>query len=439
MYNIKKYKKDINAILILSIPIIIENILQTLLGTTDTYFAGNISDNAIASIGITNTIMNIFISFFSSISIGTSVIISRNLGQKDYKTINYSIVNSIILGCILGVIIGIICFIFKTPILKISGADLKVIEYTIPYYNIVVIPCIFLCLQLILSACLRAIKNTSFPMYISFFCNIINIILNIIFIKLNLGILGLGLATTISRLISIFFLFYKLAKTLNLKNISFKLNKIIIKSILRIGIPAGTEKLVMRIGQLIYNSMIISLGTNSYVAHSIAGTIESYSYIPSIGLGLAISTLVSLSIGENNIKKAKQLTYITYIISMVLMTFIGLLFFIFAPQLASLFTKTLETKNLVIIVLRIIAFFQPFSALVQILTNSLQGAGDTKFPMYSTFIGIWGIRIVIGYILAIPLQLGLIGVWIAYSFDLIIRGIILLYRFISNKWQNVKF
>ena len=111
-------KTEIITILSLAFPIIIENILQTLLGTTDTYFAGKLTDNAIAGISVTNIIMNIFIAFFTAISIGTTAVVSRNYGKKDYSKTNHAIVQSIIVGTALGLIVGVICLIFHNPILQ---------------------------------------------------------------------------------------------------------------------------------------------------------------------------------------------------------------------------------------------------------------------------------------------------------------------------------
>ena len=431
-------KKNIYTIFALAIPIIVENVLQSLLGTTDTYFAGKLADNAIAGISVTNLIMNIFISFFSTISIGTTAVVSRNYGKKNFKNVNISIANSIILGLILGVIISLISFLFRVPILKISRIEKEVINYAMPYYLIVVVPSVFLCLQLILSSCLRSIKDTKTPMYVTAFSNILNIILNIVFITMGLGVFGLVLATTLSRLVGMSILFFKLKN--HDENIHFNFKEVNRKDffiILNIGIPAGIEKLIMRIGQLIYNSMIISIGTASYVAHNIAGVIEGYSYIPSMGFGVAIATLMGIALGENNPLKAKKQTILTYYASTISMVVIGIIFFVFAPQLASIFTKTKEIQEIVIKVLRIIAFFQPFSSMVQIMTYALQGAGDTKFPMYSTFIGIWGIRIGIGYVLGVYCKLGLSGVWYAYAIDVMVRGILLFIRFKIGKWKRI--
>lgn len=439
--NIKKENLlNIKTILILAIPVIFENIFQIFLGTNDTFFAGKLHDNAIAGIGVTNLIVNIFIAFYTAVSVGVTAVVSRNIGKKDYEQANKAVKQSIILGIVLGLLVGFISLIFYKPLLRISGASHDILEYAVPYYMIVAVPSIFLCLSLILSSCLRAAKDTKTPMILSIFSNILDIILNYIFIKLGWGIFGLGLSTTISRCISVVIMFAKLSNgtsgiKLDLRNWHF--DRDYFYSIAKIGLPAGIEKLVMRIGQLVYNGMIISIGTGVYVAHNIAGNIESYSYIPSMGFGVATATLVGISLGEKNPKQAKKLTFMADGISTICMVGIGIVFFIFAPQLAGIFTQTDEIKNMIISVLRLIAFFQPFAALTQILTSALQGAGDTKFPMYATIIGIWVIRVGIGYILAVRLGYGLLGVWCGYALDLLLRSVLLLIRFLKGKWQTI--
>lgn len=434
-----KNKKNISIIFALAIPIVIENILQTLLGTVDTYFAGQINDNAIAAIGVTNLIINVFIAFYTAISIGTSTVVSRNYGRGQYGEVNSAIKQSNILGVILGVAVGAISLVFYKPILRVAGVSQELINYTAPYYMIVVVPSVFLCLSLILSSCLRSTKDTKTPMVATGIANVLNIVLNMLFINLGLGIFGLGLATTISRIIGVLILSLRLMKgkvvKLELKNM--RINKGIMTSILRIGIPAGIEKLVMRIGQLVYNSMIISIGISAYVAHNIAGSIESYTYIPAMGFGVATAALVGISLGENDMGKAKSMVFLSDIIATAFMLCFGVIFFIFAPNLASMFTDTKEVQEMVVSVLRLIALFQPFAAITQIFTSALQGAGDTKFPMYTTLIGIWCGRVGIGYLLGVVCGLGLLGVWMGYALDITFRAILLLIRFLNGKWQKI--
>lgn len=437
---IKKYKENASIIFALAVPVIIENILQTLLGTVDTYFAGQISDNAIAAIGVTSLIINVFIAFFTAVSIGTSAVVSRNYGRKNYEGVNDAVNQSIILGGVLGFATGVINLIFYKPILNVSGAESNLINYAVPYFMIVAVPVVFLSLTLVLSSCLRSTKDTKTPMFATGIANVINIILNILFMKLGLGIFGLGLATTVSRLINMLILAYTLyrRKEFSISYGKIKVKKEILFNILKIGLPAGIEKLIMRIGQLVYNGMIISIGLAAYVAHNIAGNIESYAYIPAMGLGVATAALVGITLGENDIKKAKDLVFLSDLIATAIMVFIGIIFFIFAPYFASSFTNTEEVQSQVVMVLRLIAFFQPFAALTQIFTSALQGAGDTKFPMYATLIGIWVGRVGLGYLLGVVLELGLLGVWFGYASDITFRGIILYMRFKKGKWQDIR-
>ncbi|MBU5227944.1 MATE family efflux transporter [Clostridium senegalense] len=440
MSYLRKNKNNIASICILAIPVVIENILQTFLGTVDTYFAGRINDSAIAAIGVTNLIVNVFITFFTAISIGTSAILARNFGKKDFDKVNSVIKQSIILAGIIGLIIGLINFIFYKQILMISGVSDKVLSYATPYYIIVVVPSVVLSLSLILSSCLRATKDTKTPMIATGIANILNVLLNFIFINIGMGIVGIALATTVSRIMNVVILIVKLKKNKNGVNIQLKkwsIEKETIKSIVKIGIPAGIEKLIMRLGQIVYNGMIISIGISAYVAHNVAGNIESYSYIPAMGFGVATTTLIGITLGENNVKKSNEMVFVSYVMTTILMVSIGIIFFIFAPQLASIFTNTKEVQEMVIRVLRLIALFQPFAAITQIFTSALQGAGDTKFPMYSTLIGIWGIRVGIGYLFGVSLGFGLVGVWMAYVIDITIRGILLLKRFLNGKWKKI--
>lgn len=158
----------------------------------------------------------------------------------------------------------------------------------------------------------------------------------------------------------------------------------------------------------------------------------------SAGLGIAASALVGISLGEEDIKKARRTAYTAYGVAAVCMSVIGLGFYLLAPWLAALFTNTPDVQSQAVAVIRLIAFFQPMAAMTQIMTSALQGAGDTKFPMYATLIGIWVIRVGVGYILAVICGLGLMGVWMGYAADLTVRGSLLFVRFLGRRWQNVK-
>lgn len=440
-------------ILILAFPIIIENLLQALLGTVDTWFAGKLDDTAIAAIGATTLVVNMFLAFYTAISVGTSAVIARYVGEKDSQKASLAAGQAFLLAVILGGILGTVSLIFRNPILSLSGAEGKVLSIAAPYYTIVAIPSVFACLVLVLSSILRATKDTVTPMLVSGGANILNIVLDAVFLHMGLGIVGLALATTLSRVFSAIILFFRLTKYKNgdiresehlpvvqihLNRACFIPNKKLLANITKIALPAGMEKMFMRIGQLIYNGLIFSISTNAYVAHSVAGTIEYYSYIPAFGFSAAVSTLVGISLGEKDIKKARHMVWRTWICANIIMIPLGFLYFFASPFFAAQFTETMDVQHQVVQVLQLIAFFQPVLAFSNIFAGALQGAGDTKFPMYATFIGTWIVHIGLGYFLGIHWGFGLLGIWIGYAMNNVVQNILLYLRFRSDSWTKIQ-
>ena len=431
-------KLETHALVILALPIVAETLLQTLLGTVDTYFAGSLSDAAIAGVGVTSITMNVFIAFFAAVGTGSVALVARRHGANDRAGVGAAVSASIALACILGIFIGLLCTVFAEPILALSGLEPHIAAYTMPYFIAVAAPSVTLALQMALSSCLRALEDTRAPMFATGAANLLNMALDAAFIALGWGVLGLGIATSLSRGFAAIALFACIMRRPGAKSRITHPRAADLLTLIHVGAPAGAEKLVMRTGQLIYTAVIVSLGTEAYVAHNIAGAIESYAYIPAMGFGLAASTAVGNALGEGNPEKARCQTWGAWRITTIAMLAIAACFFVFGRELASLFTQTPEVQELAASVLRIIALFQPLAALVQVLTGALQGAGDTCFPLISTALGIWGIRLGIGYILAVPCGMGLIGIWCAYALDVTVRGLLLYVRFRKGAWTHIE-
>ncbi len=439
-------KKKIKTIFALALPAIIENIMQAFIGVVDMFFIAKISTEAVAALGATNIIMNLYTSLFTALGIGVTALVSRNVGAGDYKKASEFIRQSLNIALLMGIVIGFINLAFAEKIITLLGVSEQVLEYALPYFIIVAVPSVFLCIMMILSSALRGAGDTVTPMKVVLRINIINAVLDYILIFGFLGFSGLGItgaaiATTIARMLGAAMLIKKLLEKNNKTRLELSnwiIDRKLIKSISRIAVPATVERLIMRVGQLVYGALIIKIGTEAYAAHNIAGTIETFSYLPGIGFGVAAATLVGQSLGADNPSNAKKYGFLSYLLAAAFMTLVGIFFYAFAPFLAGLFSNDGEIQNLVVAVLRIIALFQPFLCITLVITAALQGAGDTKFVMYSTFIGIWGVRVVGVYVLGIVFNLGLVGVWLSYALDVTIRGIILMLRFYSEKWKNIK-
>lgn len=408
-----------------------------MLGTVDTYFAGSISNEAIVGVGASGIVMNILIAFFAAVGTASVALVSRRHGEGDGQGARRAVASSFALAILLGIAVGVICGVFAGPMLGLAGLEGPVLNSAVPYFVAISAPSVFLSVQMTSSSCLRALEDTRTPMIVVGCANLANIGLNAAFMAAGFGLLGLGLATSISRIASACVLVAVLVRrgwlVLSLTCISRKDLGLLV----RIGAPAGAEKIAQRAGQLAYTALIVSLGTSAYAAHNIAGAIESYAYIPAMGFGLAASTVVGVSLGEGNPAKAKDGTWTSWRMASAAMVVVAALFFVFAPNLASLFSRTPEVQGQAVAALRLIALFQPFAALVQVIGGALQGAGDTKFPLYTTLVGIWVIRLGVGSVLAVFLGLGLMGIWWAYAFDLVVRGLLLAWRFKKGSWKSI--
>lgn len=357
-------------ILILAVPAIIENILQVLLGVSDTYFVGKIGKEAIAAVGVTNLMMNLFIAFFLAVSVGATAVIARYIGSKKTAKAANSSKQALILAILIGGIMGGGNLIFAPLILEALGIETNVLTLAVPYFRIVTGPVFLVGVIYTLSSTLRAAGDTMSPMKAGAVANIINIVLDYVLIFgifgiPGMGIVGAAIATSISRIFNV----YMLARVLNgyqsPLHIDFKsqwrLDYQCVKNILRVGLPASIEKLIMRSGQLVYGGMIISLGTSAYAAHNIAGVIESFSYLPGMGFGVASATLVGQNLGANNRKAAYEAGKKSYMLSTLFMMVLGALFFMFAEPLVFLFTNEDDVALQAVRVLKIIALFKRHS------------------------------------------------------------------------------
>lgn len=440
----KTTKQKVSAIVTLAVPAMIENILQTVVGFVDTLFVSKLGLNEVTAVGVANAVLAVYIAIFMALGVGTSSLIARSIGAGNLSKAKSVARQSTIILAIFGLVFGVITLLFSEPLLRMMGAQSNVLADGITYFRIVAIPSIFISLMFIFGSILRASGDTKTPMKVSWVINFIHIGLDYILIFGVFGVKGLGVAgaawaTVIIRIIGTIALFIYIKKS----EVSFSLFKAhqkddISSSILKISTPAAIERLIMRLGQVLYFGLIVKIGADTYAAHSIAGNIETFSYMPGYGLAIAATTLVGQSVGAKRTKDAYQYGMMTTGIAIIFMSFVGVLLFFLSPWFATWFTTDKNAINMVVTALRIDAFAQPALAVGLVLAGALQGAGDTKSPMYSTAIGMWVIRVIGVYVLGIHLEMGIAGVWLSIAIDLYVRAIFLFFRFKNNSKTSTK-
>lgn len=443
--NLENTKGKITIILVLAMPAVIENLFQTILGFVDTYFVSKIGLAEVSAVGVSNALLAIYFALFMAIGVAANVRIANFIGAKQLEKARHIAQQSIILAILFGILTGIITIFFAEPLLKLMGIEENVLKAGVIYFKIVAIPSVFMSLMFVLSAILRGAGDTRAPMKVSILINIVNGVLDytLIFgfwLIPEMGITGAAIATVVSRIIGSLALFYYIKRTpvLAFRKDYWKLDKQHIRELISLGGPATGERLVMRIGQIVYFGFIVSLGTNVFAAHQIAGNVEVLSYMIGYGFATAATILVGQQIGAGNIGEAKKYAVLCTGIGISLMTIIGVLLFTLGNWAGSIFTNDAEVIKNIGISLKVSGVFQPFLALLLILTGAFQGANNTKFPMYLTAVGMWGIRTLLVYVLGIQLGWGLLGVWIAVGIDIAFRAVVLAIQFKRGKWISVK-
>lgn len=426
-----------NKILALAIPATIENVLQTAVGFIDALMISKIGLVAVTAVGIANTILNVYLALFIALGVGASALIAQKIGAKRPDEAQKVTNQAVMLTLAVSLLLGIISIVFGESLLRVMGASEAVLQEALQFFMVVGGGALFMGLMTIFGSILRATGDTKSPMKISVVVNIGNVVIDYILIFglgpiPALGVLGTAIGTVLSRGLGCWLLYRKVQQSESPVDHVSLFDSGSYRPLVNLSIPATLERLVMRLGQVLYFGLIVSISAKTFAAHSIAGNIESFTYMPAYGLSTAATTLVGNAVGAGESQQAKRYGYSAAKYGVIFMSLLGVVLFFGAPFFASLFTSDQEALRQIVIALRIDAFAQPGLAISLITTGALQGMGDTKSPLYSTAFGMWGIRVVGVIVLSKYLGLGIAGIWLSIAIDLYLRSLFLVYKFNHN-------
>lgn len=437
-------RKLIKNIFQITLPAVFDLLAQTLIIAFDMKMVSSLGASAISSVGVGTAGMFALIPALIAVATGTTALLSRAYGADDKIEGKKAFIQSFFIAVPLGIFLTVIFLIFSEQIINLVGnaKDMN-LDDAILYQNMTVIGFPFLGISIATFYAFRAMGENKIPMIGNTLALVLKLILNFLLIYLfKWGIFGAALSTTLTRLFSalfsIYLVFYSKKNWISLEFKNLKFDYFTSKRILKVGIPAAAEQLGLRLGMLIFEMMVISLGNLSYAAHKIALTAESISYNLGFAFSFAASALVGQELGKGSSQKALKDGYICTIIAMIVMSTFGLTFFIMPQFLVSLFTKDKKVIELATTALKIVSICQPFSGASMVLAGSLRGAGDTKSVLLITYLGIFLIRIPITYLFLDVLNFGLAGAWIVMTIDLVIRSSLAFYVFRRGKWRYIE-
>jgi putative MATE family efflux protein len=433
-------------------PAILRMFLQSIVGVVDVIMVGQLGAAAIASVDIGNRVVFVLIGTLMALTIGSTALVAHYIGAGNKDEANHIMWQSLFSGFIAALIIGSLGIIFSRDLMRamtflMEESDPFILNQGSTYLNIVLASMLFGLPMMVINAILQGIGDMKTPLFIMFISNIINVLFNYLLIFgigifPAMGVAGAALGSGIGRFVGFLIGITILIKgekgiKLDLEVIELKIDFQMIKDILIIGIPAAVEQFARQSSQIIYTALVAGLGTATIAANAVTMNVSSLSFMPGFGFGMAATTLVGQSLGAKKKQLAEDYSKQSAYLTLILMTAASILMYIFVDPIVNLYTDDPAVINMAVSALKIFILFQPLLGLFMVLAGALKGAGDTKWVMYFTIIGNWGVRLVLSYILGLRMGIGLNGFWLAMGIDVTFRTILIIWRFISGKWKDL--
>lgn len=444
-WTIAEVRPLLGTMLRLAGPSLVENLLQTALGIASMLMVSRLGPTAIAAVGISNQFVNLIIMSFSGLAVGNTSLVARNVGAGDAAAAARVARQSLILAALVGVAIGVVAFFGSEPALALTGAEPSVIALASDYLRILGSTAILMILMLVGSGTLRGAGDTVTPMIATLLTNVVNVFaaLVLIFGLLGfpaLGVTGAAWAAVIARLVGTGYILWKLVRggrTLTLGGIGgWRPDPAVMRRITRIGGPASIESFTVQIGLMIFNLIAVQIGTVAFATQQIVFNAAQLSLLPGMAFSIAATTLVGQSLGAQNPRRAALSGWLAVASALGWMSAMGVAYFALAEQWMRLYSNDYEIVQLGVTIMALLAIGQPLQACAFVLSGALRGAGDTRATMWGGMIGTCLFRVPIAGLLGLGLGMGLVGVWIGWLADWLLRAAIYLSRFRSGRWQK---
>ncbi|MGL4738643.1 MAG: MATE family efflux transporter [Cellulosilyticaceae bacterium] len=431
--------KDLKLLLI---PLIIEQLLNSLMGMADTMMVSNVGGAAISAVSLVDSINVLVIQVFSAMAVGATIVCSQYLGRGDEKKCNEAARQIFIAILTIAVVLMGGVLLWREPLLRLvfGKVDEAVMNNAQIYFLITALSYPFLALFNVGAAFYRAGGNSKFPMKVSIYANGLNIIGNLILIfGFGMGVMGAALATLCSRIFCtcvIFYFLHKPTQPIVLDHyLSIRPDFKMIAMVLAVGIPTGIENGMFQFGKLAIQSTVSEMGTGAIAAQVMTNTLEALNGMPAMGIGIGLMTVVGQCIGAGRKEEAKYyILKLTAYAEVVIIASCIIVFLLTKPitQLAGL---EVESAKMCFEMMVAITLVKPISwCLSFIPAYGMRAAGDVRFSMTVSTLTMWCCRVALCIYLCKVWGFGPIAVWIGMFVDWTVRAIIFTVRFLSGKW-----
>lgn len=447
------------GVLAIAIPSVATMLLQTTNGMLDRFFVGQITGpEGLAAVSIASTLMFALMSGAMAISVGTTALVARFIGERNTGDAIAATKQSLILALLISIGVSIPMILLRRPLLALLGLDSEALEFAASYLLITMLGMPSLFVMLILNGAFRGMGDTTRPLFVTLGANIVHAALNYVLIFGNFGFPKMGLpggalALVISQVMAVGMYCFFLRHTILRAALSrdWGLDRDWARRISRIGLPASAQQLIRVGSMLAFQSLLARSGSGAaaVAALGIGLMSESIAFMPGFGYSIAASAFVGQNLGARQITRANAGAWAATWQAVAVMTFMGVVFYTFAEPFARLFLsggegvearpeQVAETIALTVSYLKVAAWSEPFLGFGMVLTGALQGAGETTSPTIVTIGTMIALRLPLAWLLLTMLDYGPVGAWWAMSFSTMVQGLCIIYLFKQGKWRSTQ-
>ena len=436
--NIKK------AIVILSIPMILEMVMEALFALVDVFFVSKLGNNAVTTVGLTESVVTLVYSIAIGLSMAATAMVARRIGEKKVREAAKAAAQAIVLGLLFSLIISVIGLLYSADILELMGASEQVVAEGKRYTQWIFGGNFVIMLLFLLNGVFRGAGNATIAMRSLWISNGINIILDPCLIFgigpfPELGITGAAVATNIGRGVGVAYQLYILFSGLGiikLKMPDFRVHVETVVRLFKVSLGGMMQYIIASASWIFMMRIVATFGEEAVTGYTIAIRLIVFTILPAWGMANAAATLVGQNLGANEPKRAEKSAWLAAFYAMVFLFGISILFFLFSDQIILVFSNDSAVLTYGRNSLRIICLGYIFFAYGMVLSQAYNGSGDTRTPTAVNFLCFWLVQIPLAYLMSITLDIGPNGVFWAIAISESILAAIFVYLFRKGKWKT---
>ena len=437
----------VRALVRLSIPVVLANILQTAYQITDTFWVGRLSAEAVAAVSLSFPISFLMIAFGSGLPIAGAVLIAQYKGRGDVRAMNHVAAQTLLMVLAVSIVTTGVGFAFSEPLMRFMGAEPDVLSDAVTFTQYTFLGFVFVFGFYVYQSLMRGLGVVQIPLYIVLVTVILNLALDPLFIFgwgpiPALGVAGAAMATLMTQalatLIGFIHMYYS-REGFQLHLHDFRPDWQLIWKCFRLGAPASAEGTARALSFSLMTLLVASFGTVPIAAFGTAMRVINFVMIPAMGFSMATSTVVSQNIGAGKLDRAERTNWVAALMSFVVLQGIGIPIFIWARPLITFFVpEGGESIDVAVYFTRMFSLTLGFVGIQQVITGTLRGAGNTAAALAQAIVTQWVMRFPLAYVLAYHSWLGVDGIWWAMSVSNPLGALLTVVWFLGSDWKQTK-